>query len=100
MPGAKPPYDPVSRAALEAVRAAAPAAPYADIGRAVNRIKGRRTTSRRSNVFWGQRTAYYLRSMGLVEVFQVWEHGTDKGWMDRWRLTEEGRRVMTLFPSS
>jgi hypothetical protein len=80
----------VFRAGLEAVKAAGNKAKYADIGRAVNGFKGRKTTSKRSNVYWGRRIALQLLSAGFVEAFVVRGEGSYKHLQDRWRLTPNG----------
>lgn len=90
----KPPYDPISLAILESIHRAGAAATYADIGRAVNRIKGRCTTNRRSNVFWGFKMAPYLASFGLIGMFVVLAPGAANRYKDRWRLTPKGVALM------
>jgi hypothetical protein len=89
----RPPYDPISIAVLEEVSHTA-AATYADIGRAVNRIKGRCTTNRRSNVFWGFKTAPYLASFGLIGMHVVLAPGAANRYKDRWRLTAKGAALL------
>lgn len=90
----KPPYDLISIAALNSIHRAGASATYADIGRAVNQIKGRKTTNHRSNMFWGVKTTPYLASFGLIEMFVGKTRGAGNRYPDLWRLTPKGAALI------
>jgi hypothetical protein len=81
-----PPHDPVSLAALKAVMGSPDGAKYVDIGRAVSKARGRRSTSRRSNVAQGVKVMDTLAMLGLVECFFERGTGSDRHLQYRWRL--------------
>jgi hypothetical protein len=82
-----PPHDKVSLTALGVVaEAGAEGAKNVDIGRAVAKVRGRRSTGRNSNVAQGMKVMDSLSKFGLVESFYVRAKGSDKHFQYRWRV--------------